>query len=675
MNDMTNAGSRVIRPAGSRRRTPGLLAEKAPDVPGILVDGTLPVALIPEGRPLPVIIPKWDNAHPDDYIEFRIIKDNPPADPLNDGDVLDEKDAGPISDRPVNVVVTPDWLKEDPNVPGPATHYIWAVVWLANINPIETLPTKIIVDRTAPYQSKATGLKAQPKVATWPADLLNKPINDTFIANNPGGLVMTIPKDYDNPLPPPNGDTYECWMSASYSATPIFLPVSSGALQADGKVTIPIEEVAKLLGQTVYVWYRLTDFAKNVSATSVPAGKAVQLLPPPVLKVITVPKADPVINIQDCVDGVTVEMERGDNVQNTDHYVVQYGGEIIYDEEAGTAASYSILVDKAVIANKYIDATGGDQSVTVTCSLSRGPIEVGNEVTVDILVNLEYAGPTNPDHPSDVNPAMIPLEVYGVLDLKDELTPEDYEKEARMVITLWDEPGRQPQNGQEVRVYFDGKFVPPVIFLNDGDEGRELTHPLPWDSVKDSVPGEVKAYWTVTTIGSVNAPESNRTDVTFGAIKIELKEPTVEFSRGGKIGCPTLIAPNYELSIVVPPDTIFLPVDAEVTVFFQGYSDFPGVTPNPDANPFSVPHKVLAAEVATGFKVRVTPFNPVIKYSTAEPDESVPGTYSGAAKVWYEVNIGGSPTPTPSLESDYEVILIRTDFTYCDGTKYDDGKP
>jgi hypothetical protein len=211
--------------------------------------------------------------------------------------------------------------------------------------------------------------------------------------------------------------------------------------------------------------------------------------------------------------------------------------------------------------------------------------------------------------------------------------------------------------------------------LNDGDEGKELTHKLPWDSVEDSVPGEIKAYWTVTTIGSVNTPESNKTDVTFGAIKIELKEPTVEFSRGGKIGCPTLVAPDYEISIVVPPNPTYLKENAEVTVFFKGYSDFPGVTPNPDANPFSVLHKVSKAEETTGFKVRVTPFNPVIKYSTAEPDVSVPGTYSGAAKVWYEVNIGGSPTPTPSLESDYEVILIRVDFTYCDGTKYDDDKP
>jgi hypothetical protein len=675
MNDMTNAGSRVIRLAGSRRRTPGLLAERAPDVPGILVDGTLPVALIPVGSPLPVIIPKWNNEHLDDFIEFRIIKDNPPTDPFTDGTIVEEKDAGPITGRPVEVKVTSDWLEEDPNVPGPATYYIWAIIWLANVNPIETLPTKIIVDRTAPYQSKATGVKARPTVATWPADLLNNPINDTFIANNPSGLVMTIPKDYDNPLSPPNGDTYECWMSASYSATPTFVPVSLGELPADGKVTIPIEAVAKLLGQTVYVWYQLTDFAKNVSAASVPAGKAVQLLPPPVLKAITVPKADPVINIQDCVDGVTVEMQRGDNVQNTDHYVVQYGDEIIYDEEAGTATSYSIPVDKVVIASKYIDATGGDQSLTVTCRLSRGPIKVGNEVTVGILANLEYAGPDNPDHPSDVNPAMNPVEVYGVLNLKDELTPEDFEKNARMIIKLWDEPGKQPQDGQEVRVYFDGKFVPPVIFLYDGDEGRELTHPLPWDSVKDSAPGRVEAYWTVTTIGSVNTPKSNKTDVTFGAIKIELKEPVVERARNGKIGCPTLFAPDYEISIAVPPDSIFLPEDAVVTVFFKGYSDFPGVTPNPEANPFSVPHTVLDTEVATGFKVRVTPFNPVIKYSTAEPDESAPGTYSGAAKVWYEVNIGGSPTPTKSLESDYEVILIRTDFTYCDGTKYDDGKP
>ncbi len=451
MNALTNAGSQVVRAAGSRRRTPGMLSEKAPEVPGILVDGTLPVTLIPVGTPLPVIIPNWSNGHPDDYIEFRIIEGAPPTDPYNDGDIVEEGDAGPINGRPVRVEVTPVWLVEDPSVPGPATYYIWAIIWLANINPIDTLPTKIIVDRTAPYESKTTGVKAQPTVAIWPIDLLNNPINDAFIANNPGGLVMEVRKNYDNPLSPPNGDTYRLWMSVSYSATPTFLPVSSGELPADGKVTIAIAEVAKLLGQTVYIWYGLEDFAKNRSNTSVPAGKAVQLLPPPVLKAITVPKADPVISIQDCVDGVTVEFTRGDNVQNTDHYVVQYGGVIIYDEEAGPATTFSIPINKDDIASKYNDATGGDQPVTVICGLSRGPIKVGNEVTLRVLVNLDYAGPTNPDHPSVENPAMNPLEVYGVLNLKDELTPEDFEKEARMTIKLWDEPGRQPKNGQEVR--------------------------------------------------------------------------------------------------------------------------------------------------------------------------------------------------------------------------------
>ncbi|MDR6924126.1 hypothetical protein [Pseudomonas sp. BE134] len=675
MSRLTNAGSRVVRPAGSRRRTPGVLQKKAPEVPGILNDGTLPVALIPVGSPLPVIIPKWGNEHVDDYVEFRIIKDAPPTDPFLDGTIVEEGEAGPIVERPVKVEVTPGWLIEDPGVPGPATYYIWAVIWLANINPIETLPTKIIVDPTAPYQSKTTGVKAQATVAAWPLDLLNNPINDTFIANNPLGLVMTIPKNYDNPLPPPNGDTYKLWMSITYSATPTFLPINSGELPADGKVTVPIAEVAKLLGQSVYVWYQLTDFAGNVSNTSVPAGKAVQLLPPPVLKAITVPKADPVINIQDCVDGVTVDFARGDNVQATDHYVLQYGDVIIYDEEAGAAATFSIPVDKDVIASKYNDSIGGDQPITITCSLSRGPIPVGNKEALVVLKNLEYAGPTNPEHPSIVNPAMNPVEVYGLLNLKNELTPEDFEKEARMTIKLWDEPGRQPKNGQEVRAYFDGKFVPPVIFLNDGDEGKELSHALPWDIVKGSMPGRVMVYWTVATIGGANIPESPRTDVAFNAIKIELKEPTVEFSRGGKIGCPTLVAPNYEISIMVPPNTTYLPEGAEVTVFFKGYSDFPGVTPNPDANPYSVTHTVLDTEVVTGFKVRVAPFNPVIKYSTAEPDESMPGTYPGAAEVWYDVNIGGSPTPTSSLKSKYQVILIRTDFTYCDGTKYDDGKP
>ena len=675
MNKLTNTGSRVIRPAGSRQRMPGVLAEKAPEVPGILADGTLPVALIPVGNPLPVIIPKWNNENPTDYVEFRIIKDAPPTDPLIDGTVVEEGEAGPINDRPVQVEVTPDWLVEDQSVPGPATYYIWAVIYLADINPIETLPTKIIVDRTAPYQNKATSVKAQAKVADWPLDLLNNPINDTFIQNNPGGLVMTIPKDYDNPLPPPYGDTYKLWMSVTYSATPTFLPVISGELPVDGKVTIPIAEVAKLLGQSVYVWYQLTDFAGNTSNTSVPAGKSVQLLPPPVLKAITVPKADPVINIQDCVDGVTVDFARGDNVQNTDHYVIKYGNKIIYDEEAGAATTYSIPVNKDDIASQYDDAIGGDQPFTVDCSLSRGPIKVGNEVTFSGEKNLEYAGPINPEHPSVENPAMNPVEVYGVLDLKNELTPEDFEKTAKMIIKLWDEPGRQPKNGHEVKVYFDDKFVPPVIFLNDGDEGKELIHSLPWEIAKDSMPGGVKSYWTVATIGGVNIPESPRTDVAFNAIKIELKEPVVEFARRGKIGCPTLIAPNYEISIMVPPNPTHLPEDAEVTVYFRGYSDFPGVTPNPDADPFSVKHTVLDTEVNAGFKVLVTPFNPVIKYSTAEPDENTPGTYSGAAKVWYEVNIGGSPTPTRSLESDYEVILIRTDFTYCDGTKYDDDKP
>ncbi|CAB1402425.1 hypothetical protein [Pseudomonas fluorescens] len=670
----TYSGKSKVRPLG--KRPEGALTEPAPTIAGILADGTLPIELIPIGTALKVQIPSWSNRLDSDEYDFRVLKDVAPTDPQTEGTVLIDDAAGPADGQPVDVEIPSDpWLLDDPAVPGPSTYYVWAIIYLAGINPIETFPTKYVVDRFAPGQSETTGIKAQLKVMKWPTAWAG-PITDKLIADHPGGLIMEVDRTYDNPLDPPNGDSYEVWMSSAYSAVPTFEPVIRGMLPADGLVTIPIDKVAELKGNTVYVWCRLTDFAGNVSNMSIPAGKAVALLPTPVLAELDVPKADPVITIQDANDGVTVDFERGADVQNDDHYVLFYDDQSIYDDEAGSATTYAIPIDKSLLATKYVDATGGDQPITVTCALTRGPVPVGERKQVDVLVNFEYAGPTNPDHPDPVNTAMKKLKVFGELDKENELTPEDFEKECRIEIELWDEAGRQPQDGQEVKVYVDGKFVPPAIFLQDGDEGTTKEHVLPWDVIKDFTPGvPFSAYWTVETIGSANIPQSEPTDVAFNAIKIELAAPEVEGTRNGRLGCPSTSGADYGITVFVKPDAVYLPKDTEVTIYFKGYSDFPGVTPNPAANPFSVKHTVLDTEVATGFKVRVAPFNPILKYSTAEPDESVPGTYSGAADVWYEVTIGGGPNPTPSLVSKYEVILIRSGFIYCDGSKYDDDKP
>lgn len=673
MSNTYSGISKVIRPSGQRPK--GALAEAAPVITDLRPDGlTIPVDVIPPGVPLKVKLPSWTGRLDNDYYEFRMTKDNPPTNYLTDGIILVEDDA-PDDKEDVPLEVPADQLVDDPLVVGPSRYFIWCVIYLAGLNPIETDVTAYIIDRFAPGENEQTGVKDKLKVMRYPATLVD-PIDDDAIEDHPNGLVMTIDRSYNNPGVPPHGDSYEVWMSSSFSPSdPSLEPVCEGMLPANGEVTIPIALVARLTGQQVYIWCRLTDYAGNVSNISIPAGRGVNLLPPPVLEQITVPKADPVINIKDAAEGVTVEFNRGTDVQSTDHYVINYGGTIIYDEEAGAATSYSIPVDKSVVASKYIDATGGDQPVRVECNLTRGPIKVGNEVILVVLQNLEYAGPTNPDHPDPVNPAMDKLKVFGALNRQDELTPEDYGQNCRIDIKLWDEPGRQPQSGQEVRVYVDNKFVPPVIFLKDGDEDKTIPHVLPWDALKDIPPGQFQTHWTVSTIGSVNVQESDKTDVIFGAIKIDLKAPTVVGARNGQVGCPSTSSPDYGISIKVESDPVYLPKDAEVKVYFKGYSDFPGVTPNPHANPFWVAHKVLDTEVATGFTVRVTPFNPVLKYSTAEPDESVPGTYSGAADVWYEVPINNSPTPTPSPVTPYEVILIRPGYIYCDGSKYDDDKP
>ncbi|KHA70500.1 hypothetical protein NZ35_25430 [Pseudomonas chlororaphis] len=673
---MSNAYSGKSKVRSLGKRPEGALTEPAPIIQGILEDGTLPIELIPIGTALKVQIPSWSGRLDTDEYDFRILKDVAPTDPLNDGDILEDNPAGPANGLPVDVEVpSGPWLVDDPAVPGPSTYYVWAVIYLAGINPIETFPTKYVVDRFAPGQNESTNVKAQLKVMTWPAAWAG-PITDKLIADHPAGLVMQVDRTYVNPLDPPYGDNFEVWMSSNYSAVPPFPPIIRGMLPADGSVTIPIAEVAKLKGDTVYIWCRLTDFAHNVSNMSIPAGKSVALLPPPVLADITVPKADPVITIEDAAAGVTAEFARGTDVQNDDLYVVYYDDLLIYDDIAGSETSYSVPILKSDLAKKYDDAAGSDQQITVTCALARGPLPVGTPKTVDVLVNFEYAGPTNPGHPDPVNTAMNKLKVFGVLDKPDELTPEDFEKDCRIEIELWNEVGRQPQDGQEVKVYVGGKFVPPAIFLQNGDEGKTKVHTLPWDVIKDVTPGgSFDAYWTVTTIGSVNIPRSEETEVTFGAIKIELAAPEVRGTRGGRLGCPSTSGADRGITVFVKSDPVYLPVDTEVMIYFKGYSDFPGVTPNPAANPFMVKHEVLDTEVDTGFEVRITPFNPVLKYSTAEPNESVPGTYSGAAEVWYEVTIGGAPSPTKSLVSSYEVILIASGFVYCDGSKYDDDKP
>ncbi|KPN90458.1 hypothetical protein [Pseudomonas nunensis] len=657
---------------------PTLVVDPAPTISGRLADGTMPVVLIPVGTPLAVEVNQWGNPNPLDIYELRIIEGPAPDTTVPDwemqGTSLGEKPAGPIIDRwplPAEIPATP-WLQHSPTAAYPRLFHVWSVSYLAGVNPAGSVIIPLIIDRIAPWQDRTTLVKRPPPIAAWPPGM-GSTIDDDFVANNSAGLVMEISKAYENPLSPPIGDTYKLWMSENYSATPTTLPTIHGDLPADGMVVIPIGDVAALTGSTVYIWYLLIDPAGNETIGSTPAGKTVNLLPPPVLNPLSVPLADPVISIADCEAGVTVETLRGTNLQNTDHYVLTWNGQVFSDEDVGSQNQLSIDVDKLVIADNYDELVGGTQEAVIVCQATRGPLPVGAPVNLTVWVDLDYVGPTNPDHPSEINLDMAPLVVEGAsgIGLPNELVPEDFNRNANIVLTLWDEPGRQPGPGQEIRIYYDGKWVPPSIFPAAGSEGTTINFPLLWRYIDDASFGWKIAYWTVTRIGSINVPRSEDTRVNSQAIEIKLAAPKVVGLRGNIIGCPTLPASNdNKLTVFIEPDPVNLPKDAVVTVYFKGYQD-PGrtiVNPNGEVD---VLHTVLDTEVLTGFNVVIGPFNPVLKYSSKPMPIDVVGEYKGAADIWYTV----AGITKPSDMASHEVLVDRTDFTYCDGSKYADGLP
>ncbi|WP_213940500.1 hypothetical protein [Pseudomonas sp. dw_612] len=655
-----------------RSQSSGVTAGPPPRIPDIIsaTDRRVYVSKLGAGARLQAILPIWPIQDENDRVSIHIKRTGTAASNWKEVFFFF---AGPVASRPpeyTSSYIPADELVEDNP---PATPTSWDVEYRARPavgNFWRSDTTTVIIDRRAPYQAAPGGPKARPPQATLPTLSAGNLIDDAFIGRNPGGMVVTVPMTYQNPLP---ADHLRFYISRTYSLTNPERPLWEGPI-GTGTFTVPVVNVRAISADAVYAYYIINDEPGNVSALSAAQGLGVRFAPLPVLEPPIIPLArdatDQLIDIKDCREpgGVTIELKRVDEILSTDEVRFMWNAENLGDFPflAHDPLITPVPFDK-IFADYYKDGpdTETDVPVKVECILFRGNNEISRS-SRDIFSNIYYPGPVNPVDPAPVNNELNAPHITSTA-VDDILEPVDYNKEATVTITLWTDVDKPVKAGQQIFAEYAGQRFGPV-FLTDGQTTVDI--PLPWVLINNAGfgPGIALQYF-VSDIGGVNENPSPIQPVTNNAIVIELEPPSIEreFPDDNVILCSDLTAPNFGAVVKIPGDTTHLLLGRKVTLRAQGYRDEAMSVTSPGTAYTSTPHEIIGTEPADGFEMVLQPYDPFIRNIPVPPPAEIPeppGDYHGYWKVWYEVDING--TLYPSDEFISSIYLVNARGEYCE---------
>ncbi|RON51697.1 hypothetical protein BK665_17660 [Pseudomonas frederiksbergensis] len=496
-------------------------------------------------------------------------------------------------------------------------------------------------------------------------------IDDAFIVRNPGGMAVTVPTGYQNPLPT---DHIRFYISRTYSLTNPDAPLWEGAI-GTGTFTVPVADVRDISPDAVYAYYILSDEVGNVSALSAAQGLGVRFAPLPVLDPPVIPLArdetDQLIDLKDCREtgGVTIELKRVPDILGTDEVRFMWNNEEVQVLPFNTLDPLiSTVPYDTIFTDYYKDGvdTETDVPVKVECILLRNTTIISRS-SRDIFSNLYYPGPVNPVDPNPVNNELEAPHITSTA-VNDVLEPEDYNKEATVAFDLWVDPDKPVKAGQQIFGEYAGQRFGPE-FVTDGQ--TEVTMGLPWALINSGgLGGNKPLQYFVSDIGGVNENPSPITQVTNNALVIEMKAPEIDREYPGEniILCSDLTAAGYGAVVKIPGNTEHLLLGRKVTLRAQGYRNAAMDDLSP-GTAFTSPiaHEIVGTEPADGFEMELEPYNPYIRNIPVPPPTPIPdppGQYIGYWKIWYEVEING--TQYPSDEFTSIINLVNVVGEYCE---------
>ncbi|MBT2295661.1 hypothetical protein [Pseudomonas fluorescens] len=657
----------------SARATSGPLAGLPPEFPDVIISDTdrrVYVDKLPPGGNLPVTLKLWVNQHPTDEVVVNIAQSA-----TNPAWVeVDRFPAGTdISQRPPEYVASiPADSLTDYNPAG--TPSIWLVMYEAGPvpgNPWESTPSPIEIDRRAHYQPTPGGAKNPPPIPlASPAIPAGDFINDAYVNSLPNG-VMEVTAGVDHWA---QGDKCYLYISKLYSEATTDEPLNPPpyTLPQNGKFEITGTVLRSLPSGSAYLFYQHVDAVGNRSKLSTPKGVKIAFAPAPVLDDPVVPLAstqtDRTIDLKDCAEpgGVTVEVNRVDHIEDSDEIKLEWNTTAVDTKAFGTLTKLVFPVPFSTIFDDYYTGgptTEGEIPVNVKATLLRGTDEI-DVASVDIFSNLYVAGPTDPTDPGQPNDQLNEPNVKST-DVDNVIAIGDYGKNQIITIDLWTDVNKPVKGGQEIRAEYAGVRLSDVAFLNDNDTVATIS--LPWDVINGGGLGGKSLQYFVSDIGGANENPSLIQTVTNHAMVVEMDPPTITRRYPDRILCGDLDKDASHVAVVtIPGNPTHLKLGRQVTLHAQGYRDenYTQTAPGTDFTS-TTPHTIVGDEPDNGFEMIIEPYDPFIRNIPVPPPiPIVDGDYVGYWRIWYTVDIGG--TPYPSNDFDILISLVNVMGEYCE---------
>lgn len=361
-----------------------------------------------------------------------------------------------------------------------------------------------------------------------------------------------------------------------------------------------------------YFFYRLYDIAGNESALAFGSPIQVDLLPLP----SNLPPARIPLSSRGLIDreharegatdqqGVTVEIDEYENADAAHFIEILWSGQTLR-EFAVDPGAFPL---QAYVPWRDLVAAGlGPDTARVTYSVRYGNNHSPAAAETAAPFDFTLAGQDHDNAPALLNPTLVILEVRGAKsDLPDELTAADEGLDARILLSLFEDP----QPGDQLQIYWGAVAEVAAHYqVQPGDAaGKPLWLAVPWRIIEqDKNNAALPVYYT--TSNGVNQQRAASTPVRVDIVPIQgLPAPDIpQADASGYLNCGTK-PPIWEgVTITVQGNENFAQGDT-VIVDWLGYEDLGGTQPLPDTA-FSATRYLTQTEAEHGFEVTVLPYD------------------------------------------------------------------
>ncbi|UVK85977.1 hypothetical protein LOY52_13815 [Pseudomonas sp. B21-051] len=631
------------------------------DLPGATIpdripgDGRIPKEILDKNLPLPYTIPQPPEEYEGDTLDVNLYI-NGSTTPVQ---LLFDHELGPVAGRlwPLPLEIPLTRLVELRTPETPTEYVLEYIIQAGGTNPTPADTTQYRIDRTYPYKVKEPASDLSPPAIAFPADLPHdREIDDVYLGSHPGGIDVRITLARLNAEATDVCDIYFGITTDPDYATPVLKDV---VVPPTGFINIPLSILSALKDGVNTLTFTVKDRAGNISRRSRADTRVVRHLAPPVAEKPVVPLADgkdgdTLINVADCVTGVTVDVPVPQPSAPSDSIRVYWGSTQAGSEQPVGANTMLVFpVDYAIIKAEY-GVTDGPVPTNVRYEMFRGAGAPIAKEDTDIDVDIFQDGPPNRDEPSDVNPDFELPRLVSSQGVDNILDDNDHGEDADIFVKLYAAP--PAESALSVTVFYDDVPLTPDILLQPGDEGKELGPVVvPWSLIELKQNATIKTKWRLSRIGGNNPVFSREEDVVVNITKIDLPAPVVNGLFRNRISCATLNFPptgdgtaRRNLKVTVPQSPSMV-VGRTVTLTWEGFSDANATVPIPGTRVQVIDRPVPDPVVDMEFEIGV--------YATHLKPVS-----GGWGKLTYTIS-SVIPESTPAIHG---VFLLNNEGQFCE---------